>query len=884
MDFLRTLLARFTSLFHRGQLDADLDEELRAHIDLAIAENLKRGMSPEAAKTHALRAFGGLTQTREAYRVQRGMALIEQLARDLHFALRQLRKSPSFAATAILTLALGIGATAAMFSVIDAVILRPLPYKDVDRIVDVRTHSAASFWQFSSWPGYLGMRRQNSTFQALAGYAPYWGMTLKVGDQTQYVRVTQGTDNFFDVFGVQPFLGRTFRPGEDAPGKNNIVVLSYEVWRQSFHADRDISGKIVNLDGRPYEVTGVMPAGFRFPLGQPNLIYIPVHVRPSWVGSWRDHWLLTIGRLKPEVSLRQANANLASVMNELARQQPETDSGRTAQLIPISQALHGESELPEVWFMLGAVLAVLLVACVNVAGLLMARGIAREREMALRVAIGAARVGLIRQLLVENALLGIIGAGAGLALAAALLAAIKSFLAHAFMRGANASLNLEVVAVTLTASIVSSIAAGLLPAVRASRSDPNHALKSGVATGTSQNQLRLRAGFVTAQVALSLVLVVFSALLLLTVQRMLRVDFGFNPRNLLMLGINIPAGDYTGRDYVQALLTPLEERVQAAIPGVAAAGIIDQPPLLGFGSGTSQQIVGQPPDPPDHERNSESRSVTPGYYAALGLPIVRGRAFSSQDTPTTQPVVIVNQAWVKEFLTPSQDPVAQAFVGKPNMAIIGVAHDARQNLPDPAQPEIDFPFSQWSVKSQQEAGSIGVCLFVRTNVPPMSIVPQLRTALHDVAPAIAFQTPDTMDDLLDDALVTNRMESWLFGIFAAIAVLLAVIGIQGLLTQEIASRTRDIGLRMALGATRTGIARMMFRRIAALLALGLGIGAFLTVLLRRIVASVLVIRFERDGAIIAGLIAALALVGFLAALIPICRAASIDPMSALRTE
>jgi predicted permease len=883
MDFLRTLLVRFNSLFRRNRLDSDLDEELRAHIDLAIAENLKRGMSPEDARTAALRAFGGLTQTRESYRVQRSMPFLEQIARDLQFAFRQLRKSPGFAATAILTLALGIGATAAMFSVIDAVILRPLPYKDVDRIVDVRTHSASSFWQFSSWPGYLGMRRQNSTFQALAGYAPYWGMTLKVGDQTQYVHVTQGTDNFFDVFGVQPFLGRTFLWGEDAPGKNNIVVLSYEVWRQSFHADRDISGKIVNLDGSPYEVTGVMPAGFRFPLGQPNLVYIPVHVRPNWVGSWRDHWLLTIGRLKPEVSMQQANANLASVMNELGRQQPETDSRRTAQLIPITQALHGESELPEVWFMLGAVLAVLLVACINVAGLLMARGIAREREMALRVAIGAARIGLVRQLLVENALLGIFGAGAGLALAAALLAAIKSFLAHAFMRGANASLNLEVVAVTLTASIVSSIAAGLLPAVRASRSDPNRALKSGIAAGTAQSHLRLRAGFVTAQVALSLVLVVFSALLLLTVQRMLRVDFGFNPRNLLMLGINIPAGDYTGRDYVQALLTPLEERVQA-IPGVAAAGIIDQPPLLGFGSGTSQQIVGQPPDPPDHERNSESRSVTPGYYGVLGLPIVRGRAFSSQDTPSSQPVVIVNQAWVKEFLTPSQDPVAQAFVGKPNMAIIGVAHDARQNLPDPAQPEIDFPFSQWSVKSQQEAGSIGVCLFVRTNVPPMSIVPELRKALHDVAPAIAFQTPDTMDDLLDDALVTNRMESWLFGIFAAIAVLLAIIGIHGLLTQEIASRTRDTGLRMALGATRTGIARMMFRRIAALLALGLGIGAFLTVLLRRIVASVLVIQFERDGAVIAGLIAALAVVGFLAAFIPIRRAASIDPMRALRTE
>ncbi len=882
MDWIRILLSRVAAIFRRRKLDADLDEELRAHIDFATDEYIQKGLPPAGARTAALRAFGGVTQTRETYRVQRGIPFLQQFVRDVRFAFRQLRNSPGFAITSILTLALGIGATAAMLSVIDAVVLRPLPYRNVDRIVEVETHSA-NFLQYSSWPGYLGMRRQNSSFQALAGYAPYWGMTLKAGDQTQYVHVTQGTDNFFDVFGVRPLLGRTFLPGEDAPGKNNVVVLGYEVWRQSFHADRQITGKIVNLDGSPYEVIGIMPAGFRFPLGQPNLVYIPMHVRPNWVSSWRDHWLLTIGLLKSGVTIQQTNANMSAVMNELRRQQPETDSGRTAQLLPITQAAHGESELPEVWFLLGAVLAVLLLACINVAGLLMAQGIAREREMALRIAVGAARAGLVRQLLVENALLGVIGATTGLAIAAALLAAIRAFLVHAFMRGANVSLDLRVVAVTLIAGMISSIGAGLFPALRASRSDPNRSLKSGISAGTSQSQLRLRAGFVSAQVALSLVLVVFSSLLLLTLQRMLRVDFGFNPRNLLMLGINIPAGDYKGRDYVKTLLTPLEERVQT-IPGVAAAGFIDQPPVLGFGSGTSQQIVGQPPDPPDHERNSESRSVTPGYYAALGLSIVRGRAFSSQDTPATQPVVIVNQAWVKEFLTPQQDPVAQSFVSHPNMAIIGVARDARQNLPDPARPEIDFPFSQWSQKSQQDAGSISVCLFVRTNVPPTSIIPQLREALHDIAPAIAFQTPDTMDDLLDDALVTNRMESWLFGIFASIAVLLAVIGIHGLLAQESASRTRDIGVRMALGATRTGIARMMFARIAALLVIGLLIGAFLTVLLSRVVASVLVIQFERDGAIIALLAVSLALVGFLAALIPIRRAASIDPMRALRTE
>lgn len=883
MDWIRTQLSRCISLFQRHRLDADLDEEVRGHLECAIAENIARGISPDAARAAALRAFGGITQTREAYRVERGFPRLERFVRELGFAFRQLRRSPGFAFTEILTLAVGIGATAAMFSVIDAVVLRPLPYPNRDRIVEVKTHSASDFWQMSSWPGYLGMRRLNTSLQALAGYAPYWGMTLKAGDQAQFVHVTQGTDNFFDVFGVKPMLGRTFLRGEDQDGKNNIVVLGYEVWSEDFHADQSIIGKTTNLDGRPYSVIGVMPAGFRFPLNEPNLVYIPMHVRPNWAASWRDHWVLTIALLKPGVSAHRAEADTNTVLNELGREHPETDAGRTALLTPLAKALHGENELAEAWFMLGAVLAVLLVACINVAGLLLARGVAREREMALRVAIGAARPSLIRQLLIENALLGVIGGGAGLLLAAGLLAALKTFLVHTFMRGSNVRLNAEVVALALLAGLISSLGAGLWPAWRSSRSDPNRTLKAGISAGTSRGQHMLRAGFVTTQIALSLILVVFSGLLLLTVRRMLKIDFGFQPTNLLMLSINIPAGDYKGRDYIQALFTPIEESVRA-LPGVAAAGIIDQPPVLGYGSGTSQQVVGEPPDPPGQERNSESRSVTAGYYDALGIPMVRGRNFTSRDTPSSQPVVIVNQEWVKEFLTHGQDPVTKAFVGTPNMAIVGVAGNVRQNLPDHARPEIDFPFSQLSLRAEQDAGSFSVCLFVRTLVPPVIIVPQLRTIFHRVAPTVAFQKPDTMDDLLDDALVANRMESWLLGIFACIAVLLALIGIHGLLMQEAASRTREIGIRMALGASRNGIARMMLVRTVVLLITGLGSGALMTALLRGVVRSVLVIQVERDGLVITALMLLLALVGVLASLMPIRRAASLDPIQALRTE
>jgi predicted permease len=885
MDFLRTLLSRFGAMIARKKLDADLDDELRSHIDLAIEENVKRGMAAQEARTRALREFGGIAQTRETYRLQRGLPFFETLMRDVGFGVRQLHKSPGFTWTAILTLALGIGATAAMFSVIDAVVLRPLPYRDVDRIVSVQTSSPSGFVQPPSWQGYLDMRRLNSTFAALAGYEDYWGMTLKVGEQTAFLSVAQGTDNFFDVFGVQPLFGRTFLAGEDQPGRNNVIVLSYEIWRRFFNADRGVLGRVVQLDGAAYTVVGVMPAGFRFPYGKPNLVYIPMHVRPNFVADYRAHWLLTVGRLKSGVSLRQAEADMSHAMREIGQQQPASDSGRTSALIPIATALHGVNELSQICLLLGAVAAVLLIACANVAGLLLARGVAREREMALRVAIGAARGRLVRQLLVENSILGLLGAGAGILFAAGLLAAMKAFLAHAFLRGANIHLNPEVIAGTLTAGILSSVGAGLIPAWRAAQSDPNRALKSGAAAGASRRQHRMRASFVVAQVALSLTLLVFSGILLRTLHRMFQADIGFNPDRLLLLSINIPSGDYKGRDYVQELMMPMEERVQA-IPGVTAAGFNDQGPLWGYGSGATMQIFGQPPDPPDRERNSETRTVSPGYYSALGLHILRGRNFGSQDSAAAQPAAIVNEAWVKEFLTSNQDPVALEFKQQNgrNIAIVGVASDARQAAADPARPEIDFPFSQFTPEQQQNAGSLTVNLFIRTVVPPLSIVPQLRTALHDIAPAAAFQTPETVDDVLSDALVTNRMESWLFGIFAFIAVSLAAVGIHGLLAEEMASSTRDIGVRMALGATRWGIARLMFIRVAVLLGIGLGAGVLMTLLLRPVAASVVAIQLDRDGVAMAGLVALLGAIGLLAALAPLRSAASIDPLKALRME
>jgi putative ABC transport system permease protein len=811
------------------------------------------------------------------------------LLQDIRYALRQGRKNPGFAIVAVITLAVGVGATAAMFSVIDAVALRPFPYSDVKRIVDVQTISASDSPQPISWPAYREMRQLSTSFEALAGYEDYWGMTLSTGERKQYLNVAQGSDNFFNVFGVQPLLGRTFLPGEDQPGKNDVVVLGYDVWRQIFNADPHVVNKTVRLDGRPYAVIGVMPAGFRFPLRKPSLIYIPMHVRPHWDTDWGTNWLLTVGRLKSAVTIQQAQAEIAHVMQEIGQQHADTNKGWNAQLIPITTTLHatrtGGSELAEIGVMFGAVLAVLLIACANVGGLLLARGVRREREISLRVAVGAVRGRLVQQLLVENTLLGLAGAGVGLLLASALLSTMKVFLAHAFMRGANIHLNVPVISMTLAAGVLSSIAAGIVPAWRTSKTGPSHSLTSGAKVGPSRRQSELRSAFVVVQISLSFVLVVVSGLLLFALQRMLQTDLGFSTKNLLTLGINIPSGDYRG-NYVTSLMEPLEQRAKN-IPGVTAVGFIDQMPVVGYGSSARSHIVGQPPDPPDRERLSETRTVSSGYFDAMGLQIVRGRSFTAQDTPSSQPVAIVNEAWVKEFLTAGQDPLVQAFwqgPGRPNVAIVGVAHDVRQDVLSRGRPEIDRPFSQLSQEAQQNVGSLSVAFLVRTAVPSTSIVPQLRKALLDVAATLAFQTPQKMDDVLADALITNRMQSWLFGTFAGIALLLAVIGIYGLLAQEVSSRICDIGIRMALGATRLAIAQTIISRIGLLLGVGLTCGVLGTILLRRFITSVLVIEFERDGMVIAALVLFMAMVGLLAAVIPTRRAAKVDPMVALRYE
>ena len=457
---------------------------------------------------------------------------------DLRFALRQLRKSPGFTIIAVLTLALGIGAATAMFSVIYATVLRPLPFHEPDRILYVETHAAASYVQPASWPAYLDERAQNQSFEYLAGFSQFAGVNLDTGSQVVHLHNTSTSDHFFDVFGVQPLLGRTFVEGEEQEGRNHVAVLSYEVWQQNFGGNPSVIGTSVHIDGFPFTVVGVMPAGFRFPLGTPNLIYTPLRVPKEMRTSRGDHWLQVIGRLKPGLTAQQAQADMNHVLANLGQANPDTDKGRTARVMPLTLRITGQEQRQALWIMAAGVFFVLLIACVDVAVMLLARGVARQREMAIRTALGAGRMRIVRQVLLENLVLGLISAVVGLLMAWALTAGMSQFLTKSFQRGGNIQLNWAVFAAAFVIAAVSSLVFGMIPAKKMSSADPNRSLKSGAAAGTDRGDYRLRSGFVIAEVALSLMLLVCTGLVLMQLWRMQHVEFGYTTDHMLTLEID----------------------------------------------------------------------------------------------------------------------------------------------------------------------------------------------------------------------------------------------------------------------------------------------------------------------------------------------------------
>ena len=815
--------------------------------------------------------------------------MLTSLVRDLGYALRQFRRAPGFALTAILTLALSVGIATAVFSVLDAVVLRPLPYSHPSRIVDFDTHnSAGGYYQPASWPSYLDERKQTTSFEALAGYFRWRESAAQTPEGPAVLEVVRTSDNFFNVFGVRPLLGRGFLPGEEQTGKNDVVVLGYDAWQKHFNGSRSVVGSTVRLDGLTYTIVGVMPAGFRFPLNTRDGIYTPVHLDAAqWMTTRGGHWLRTVARLKDGVTMAQAQADIQHVFANLSTAYPDTDSGRTVRLQPLSQAVDDKSRGP-LWVLLGAVLAVLAIGCVNIAGLLLSRGVKREREMAMRVAIGAGRRRLLRQMFTEGMLLALAGAAGGVLLAWSVLDLMRAFLIKALQRGADIHINWTILGAALAIAVFSSLLASLAPAFKLSGVDPNRTLRSGGNAGTGRGEHRLRAGFVITQVALTLVLLVVAALLMRVVTRYRHVDFGYDPAHILAIDLHVAPVRYDGRDVLNDFYQPLLDRV-SHIPGVRAAGLIDMLPIESWGSNTSVHINGQPPYPKNEEALAETRLVSNGYFDVFGIRHLAGRSLNAAlDSDANQaPTVEVNQAFVNEFLHgqyPNSTPKLDDS-DKPDARtqLVGVMSNVRQDLREKPLAEMDYLMNEIPLKQRASAFS-QMALVIRSDGDPLKLIEPLRQALHEIDPTVPLSDPRTMSDVVNEELVFDRMVGWLFSIFASLALLLALVGLYGLVSHEVELGRRDIGVRMALGATRQSVLGMVLGRVAWMLGAGAVAGVVLALAAHRLIDVVIYFNAGTESGSLVAITLLLVAAGLVAALIPAARAASIDPMQALRNE
>ena len=808
---------------------------------------------------------------------------MNNLIQDLRYSIRQIQKNPGFAFTTVLTLALAIGVTTVVFSVLYATLIQPLPYNHPDRIVFLQGISPQGYDQPASYPEYLDWKRENKSFTTLAGYST--GSSNFEGPAgPQPIHTVGTTDGFFNVFQVAPLLGRTFAAGEDEPGKNNVAVLSYEVWQQTFAKAESVIGQTIKLDGQIFTVIGVMPAGFRYPVNQHNTIYTPLQITKEQREARGNHWMPTIARLKDGFSLQTAEADMNRVLTDQARAFPDRQ-GRRMRSMSLTAFVVGDTAAP-LKVLIFAVLSLLAIGCVNIAGLLLARGVKREREFALRSAIGANRVRVIRQILTETVVLALLGAIAGIALAYGLLQVIRTLLISALSRGADVHLSLPVLLAALTVAVLTSLIAGLTPALRLSGIAPALTLKSGGNTGSGKGQHRLRAAFIVTQVGLAMVLLVVSGLLMRALAGLRSTSLGFNPDHLITEEIDLSPAAYEGRDYVTSFYQPMLEKVRA-IPGVVDAGLIQILPIQSYGWNSEIQVIGQPPPPKNAETLAEDRYVTPGYFKAMGIELVRGRIVDPKlDTTTSQQVAVVNEAFAKKFLPDGVDPVGQ-YIGYPDdpakIQIIGLVRSIRQNIYQPPLAEMDFPITQMAAKDQKLWIS-RMQLVVRTSVDPNSIAPSLRRAFHEVDPGLPFRKPQTMFEVVSDVLIFERLENWLFGSFAALAVLLALVGLYGLISHEVELSTRDLGVKMALGATRMQVLISVYRRVGTMLLGGILAGSIATFAVQKILQAVVEIHAGKDLAIVIGLAVALVVAGLLAALLPAKRAASIEPMKALRYE
>jgi predicted permease len=886
---LNKLRLRLRALFFKSKMEEELDEEVRFHLEREIEENIARGMSPEEARYAALRGFGGVERVKEESRNVRGFRFLEDLWRDLRQGARMLLKNPSFTLIAAITLSLGIGANTAIFSVVNGVLLKPLPYFEPDRLVMLweRNPQKGMEQEFVTPPNFSDWQARQRVFEHLAFWNGDFEFNLVQTGETEKIRASYISANLFPALGMHPLIGRAFSPGEDRPEGNRVAVISHEFWQRGFSGNENVLGQTVTLDTygrRSYSVVGVMPAGFQFP-GRSE-VWLPA----GWNGVPRDrrggHWLSVLGRLKTGVTIEQAQAEMNAIQAGIAAQFSGHNVGSHVAVVPLLEQTVGHNLSTALWVLWGVCLAVLLIACANVANLTLARGMVRQKEIMIRLALGASRWRVLRQLLTESILLAVAGGLLGLLSAIWGLHALKAIGASYVPRMQGVGLDAQALRFTLLISLLASLLCGLAPAWQATRCNLNEALKAGGKSAANAWQRnRLRSGLVVAEVALSMLLLVGAGLMLNSFVRLVNLNRGFQPEHLLVAGLDFSV---TGVSRPQLTLRELIERLQAQ-PGVRSVAAASR-----LSRDTGQPVQGivlehrQPAETP----RADFEGVTPDYFRTMGIALLQGRTFTERDAREAPSVAIINETFTKRYFS-NQNPIGKRLAlegstpgqpyhipgagASPWIEIVGVVSDTRRlSLSADTVPEVYMSYWHWNMRTSE--------LLVRTDKVVALATAAIRNEIKALNKNIPAPRIETMDAMLADVVAQPRFQTLLLTLFGIVALLLAAVGIYSVMAYSVVQRTNEIGIRMALGAQAQDVLRLILGQGMKLVVIGVALGTAASLGLTRVLTALLFGVSATDPltfTVIALLLTGMAL---LACYLPARRAMTVDPLVALRCE
>ncbi|HEX9944661.1 MAG TPA: ABC transporter permease [Thermoanaerobaculia bacterium] len=803
--------------------------------------------------------------------------ILDDIWRDLRFGLRSLLRSPGFAAVAILCLALGIGANAALFSVLNAVLLRPLPFAEPDRLVRIYEQLKGRGRGSVSLPSFRDWAEQSTGFEQLAAYQMASRNLQRTGDPER-IQAVEATPNLFSLLGVRPLFGRVFAAGTDGPGKARVAVVSEELWRTRLGGDPSLVGSAIRLEGVPYTVIGVMPASFDFPAGGDSTdVWLLFEPAPEMASSWDSRFLAVIGRLKPGVTLEQATTQLATVAARIEKEHPAEQTGRSVLVQPLRETLVGQVR-PALLILFGAVGLVLLIACANVANLLLARAAVRQREVAIRLAVGASRARLVRQFLLESLVLSFAGTALGLLFARWSLDALAPLAKGALPVYKEFPLDGRVFGFLLVVALLSALAFGIVPALQSSRGYAQGGLTKAGGRTTEGRLQRFRSALVIVEIAVSLILLVGAGLLLRGFLTLSSTEPGLVAEKVLTGHLSVPDGQLKGS--TPRLFRPALEKIRA-IPGVRSAALISMLPIQNAWMNGRFVIEGRPDPQPGQEPVAELRIASPGLFQSLGIPILKGRDFTESDGEAGPPAAIVNEALVRKYF-PREAPLGQRlrFSGE-TFTIVGVVGSVRQaGLDNDPLAEIYFPYA--APDAMESLGD--AVLVIRTAVPPEGVTAGVRAAVTSVDPALPIYNVLTMQQVIEKSLAGRRLNLWLLAIFAGMALVLSAAGLYGVISYVVAQRTREIGVRIALGAQTRDVIGLVMRQGLALTSAGIVLGLLGAFAFTRVLGNLLYGVSARDPLTHVVLAAVLGMVALLATWLPARRVSRVDPILAIRAE